>query len=93
MAKVCSDLDKPRGFVAMGREAAAEHFAGEPPRRLPGIGPKTAERLRALGIKTIGALQRVPEAELAARFGARHGRDLSRRRGSTTTPRSSSSAR
>ncbi|HMJ01870.1 MAG TPA: DNA polymerase IV [Conexibacter sp.] len=79
VAKVCSDLDKPQGFVAMGRETAAEHFAGESPSRLPGIGPKTAERLRAMGIETIGALQRFPEEQLVARFGERHGRDLRRR--------------
>jgi DNA polymerase-4 len=76
IAKICSDLGKPRGFVAMGREEAAERFAGDPPSRLPGIGPKTAERLREHGIATIGALQQMPEAELAARFGARHGREL-----------------
>jgi DNA polymerase IV len=76
IAKICSDVGKPRGFVAMGREEAAERFAADPPSRLPGIGPQTAERLRAAGIETIGALQRVPEAELAARFGARHGREL-----------------
>lgn len=79
VAKICSDLEKPRGFVAMGREAACERFASEPPGRLPGIGPKTAERLRELGIETIAQLQRFPEAELAARFGARHGRELHRR--------------
>jgi len=79
IAKICSDLGKPRGFVAMGREEAAQRFAADPPSRLPGIGPKTAERLRALGIETIGALQQVPEAELAARFGARHGGELHRR--------------
>jgi DNA polymerase-4 len=80
IAKICSDLGKPRGFVAMGREEAAQRFAGAPPSRLPGIGPKTAERLRMLlGIETIGQLQQVPEAELAARFGARHGRELHRR--------------
>jgi DNA polymerase IV len=76
VAKICSDLGKPRGFVAMGREEAAGRFAGDPPSRLPGIGPKTAERLRALGIETIGALQRTPAEQLAARFGARHGREL-----------------
>ncbi|HZV73486.1 MAG TPA: DNA polymerase IV [Conexibacter sp.] len=76
IAKICSDVGKPRGFVAMGREEAAERFAGDSPSRLPGIGPKTAERLREHGIATIGALQRMGEAELAARFGARHGREL-----------------
>jgi DNA polymerase IV len=79
IAKICSDAGKPRGFVAMGREEAAEHFAGDPPSRLPGIGPKTAERLRELGIETIGALQRAPEAELAARFGPRSARELHQR--------------
>jgi DNA polymerase-4 len=79
IAKICSNLGKPKGFVAMGREEAARRFAGDPPSRLPGIGPKTGERLRALGIETIGALQRMPEAELAARLGARHGRELHRR--------------
>jgi DNA polymerase-4 len=79
IAKICSDLGKPRGFVAMGREEAAQRFAAEPPSRLPGVGPKTAERLRALGIETIGALQRMPEAQLAGHLGARHGGELHRR--------------
>jgi len=76
IAKICSDVGKPEGFVAMGREEAAERFARDSPRRLPGIGPKTAERLQALGIETIGALQRVPEADLAAHFGPRYAREL-----------------
>jgi DNA polymerase-4 len=79
IAKICSDVGKPAGFVAMGREDAAQRFAQAPPSRLPGIGPKTAERLRELGIETIGALQRIPEAQLAARFGPRHARELQAR--------------
>ena len=79
IAKVCSDLGKPAGFVAMGREEAARRFAGQPPKLLPGIGPKSAERLRALGIETIGQLQRTPLEALTARFGANHGADLLRR--------------
>jgi DNA polymerase-4 len=76
VAKICSDLGKPAGFVAMGREEAARRFAGDPPSRLPGVGPKTAERLREIGIDTLGALQQVDEAALAERFGARHAREL-----------------
>lgn len=79
IAKICSDLGKPQGFVAMGREEAVERFAGHPPKLLPGIGPKTVERLRELGIETIGQLQATPEEQLTARFGARHGGDLLRR--------------
>ena len=76
VAKVASDLEKPQGFVAMGREEACRRLAGRPPRILPGIGPKTAERLAALGYTTIGALQQAPEAQLIGRFGDNHGRDL-----------------
>jgi DNA polymerase-4 len=76
IAKVASDLEKPRGFVAMGREEACRRLADRSPRIIPGIGPKTAERLAALGFTTIGALQRAPEDVLAQRFGANHGRDL-----------------
>ena len=79
VAKVASDLEKPRGFVAMGREEACRRLADRPPRIIPGIGPKTAERLAALGFTTIGALQRRRRTLLAQRFGANHGRDLHRR--------------
>ena len=71
VAKCCSDLGKPAGFVAMGREEACERFATAPTSRVPGIGPKTADRLAELGYRTIGQLQRADEAQLAARFGSR----------------------
>jgi len=76
IAKVSSDLEKPQGFVAMGREEACRRLVGKSLRIIPGIGPKTAERLAAMGFATIGALQQADEDVLAQRFGARHGRDL-----------------
>lgn len=76
VAKVASDAEKPCGFVVLTREQAAQRFATEPPRLLPGVGPKTAERLAALGIETIDALQRRPLDELVRRFGDSHGRGL-----------------
>ena len=79
IAKCCSDLGKPAGFVAMGREEACIRFATAPTRRLPGIGPKTAERLAELGYATVGQLQEADEAQLAARFGDRWARYLKAR--------------
>jgi DNA polymerase-4 len=79
VAKVASDAEKPRGFVVLTREGACERFAGAPPGLVPGIGPKTAARLAALGIRTLGELAAVPERELTARFGPRLGAELSRR--------------
>ncbi len=76
VAKVASDAEKPRGFVVLSREQAAERFGGAPPKLIPGIGPKTAERLTAMGIGTLGALQRYPVDDLIARFGSNHGQAL-----------------
>ena len=76
IAKVASDLEKPQGFVAMGREEACRRLAGSSLRIIPGIGPKTAERLAAIDLTTIGALQRADEQALAARLGVRHAREL-----------------
>jgi DNA polymerase-4 len=79
VAKCCSDLGKPAGFVAMGREEACIRFAPAPTRRIPGIGPKTAERLAELGYATVGQLQEAGEAQLAALFGKRTARYLKSR--------------
>ena len=76
VAKVASDAEKPRGFVVLPKGTAAVRFADEPPRLIPGIGPRTAERLRAIGIETIGALQRRSVDDLVLRFGDRAGRSL-----------------
>ena len=56
VAKVASDAEKPDGFVVLTREQACERFAGSPPGLIPGIGPKTAERLAERGIDTLGQL-------------------------------------
>jgi DNA polymerase-4 len=79
VAKVASDAEKPRGFVVLTREQACARFGGAPPGLVPGIGPKTAERLRTLGIDTLARLAAAPAGELAARFGPRLGVELRRR--------------
>jgi DNA polymerase-4 len=66
VAKVASDAEKPRGFVVLTREQACTRFADCSPRLIPGIGPKSAERIAALGIHTIAALAGAGEPELAA---------------------------
>ncbi len=79
VAKVASDAEKPHGFVVLSREAACARFAGAGCGLVPGIGPKTVERLRACGIATLGQLAAALEPELAARVGARWARELQRR--------------
>jgi DNA polymerase-4 len=53
VAKVASDAEKPAGFVVLTREQACARFAASPPGLVPGIGPKTAARLAALGLTTL----------------------------------------
>jgi DNA polymerase IV len=79
VAKVASDAEKPAGFCVLTREQACARFASSPPGLIPGIGPKTAAKLEAIGLRTLGELARAPEALLVERFGPNHGRDLLRR--------------
>lgn len=73
VAKVASDAEKPAGFVILTLEQACERFAGAPTSLVPGIGPRTAERLDALGLTTLGALAAADEQQLVQEFGARQG--------------------
>jgi DNA polymerase IV len=75
VAKVASDAEKPAGFVVLSREQARARFAQAPCELIPGIGGKTAERLRSLGIGTIAELAAAPEETLAG-FGPRLGAGL-----------------
>jgi DNA polymerase IV len=73
VAKVASDAEKPAGFVVLSREEACARFAAAPPGLVPGIGPKTAERLQRMGIGTLAQLAAADEAALVAAFGVRQG--------------------
>jgi DNA polymerase-4 len=75
VAKVASDLEKPDGLVVVEPGREAEFLAPLPIERLWGVGKVTAKELAALGISTIGQLQRVAPAALVARLGP-HGPDL-----------------
>lgn len=79
VAKVASDAEKPAGFCVLTREQACERFASAPPGLIPGIGPKTAAKLTAMGLHTLGDLARASEQVLVQRFGPNHGLDLLRR--------------
>jgi DNA polymerase IV len=78
VAKVASDAEKPDGFVVLTALEARERFSGASPGLVPGIGPRTVERLEAHGVTTLGALAATPEMELVRWFGARHGPALGR---------------
>jgi DNA polymerase-4 len=75
IAKVASDLEKPDGLVVVEAGGEAAFLAPLPIERLWGVGKATAKELAALGIATIGQLQRLPRVTLVARLGD-HGAGL-----------------
>ncbi|HKR89068.1 MAG TPA: DNA polymerase IV [Phenylobacterium sp.] len=72
LAKIASDLDKPRGFSVIGAAEAERFLAARPVSILPGVGPAMAASLEKAGFRTVGALARADVRDLAARWGA-HG--------------------
>ena len=77
LAKVASDLDKPRGFAVIGRREALDFLAPQPVGLIWGVGPALKTRLARDGIVTIGQLARVADDDLVARYGS-VGRRLAR---------------
>jgi DNA polymerase IV len=69
LAKIASDLDKPRGFAALDQEEAREMLAEKPVGFIYGVGPATQEKLVQRGFRIIADLQRADENELMKQFG------------------------
>jgi len=70
LAKIASDLRKPRGYSVIGRAEAVAFLAPKPVTVIWGVGKAMQARLAEDGIRTVGALQRIPETDLARRYGA-----------------------
>src|SRR2546429_7793520 len=69
VAKVASELRKPRGLVLVPPGTEAPILAPLPLGRLPGCGPATAVRLERVGVRTIGDLAALPDPLLGELFG------------------------
>ncbi len=69
LAKLASDLDKPRGYAVIGAAEAEDVLAPMPVGAIHGIGKVTAGKLEARGITEIRQLQAMSDAELRAAFG------------------------
>jgi DNA polymerase-4 len=69
VAKVASDLRKPRGLVVVKAGEEAAFLAALPLQKLPGCGPATVERLARMGVRTMGELAALPDALLGELFG------------------------
>ena len=68
LAKIASDMDKPRGFAALDQDEARAMLADKPVGFIFGVGPATQERLSQRGFRIIADLQRADETELMKQF-------------------------
>ncbi|HRP08927.1 MAG TPA: DNA polymerase IV, partial [Gemmatimonadales bacterium] len=90
IAKIASDYAKPRGICEVRAGWERGFLAGLPLKALPGIGPRTAERLAVRGLEEVHQVQHMPHDELVRLLGRDEAMVLSRRvegRGGTTLVR------
>jgi DNA polymerase-4 len=87
VAKIASDLRKPRGFVVVEPGDEAVFLAPLPLRRLPGLGPAAERALSGLGISTLGQLAALPLDTVQRRVGRGSGTSIwERAQGIDTAP-------
>jgi DNA polymerase IV len=76
LAKIASDLDKPDGFCVLRPEDMLGAVGDQPAALIPGVGPKTAERLARIGITKVAELARAPSETLERALGPQLGSSL-----------------
>lgn len=84
LAKIASDLDKPRGFAVIGAAEAQSFLSDRGVSLLPGVGPAFAASLAKAGLHTIGQIAASDRKAMLGRFGSSglrlhelaHGRDV-----------------
>jgi DNA polymerase-4 len=76
IAKIASDLDKPDGFCVLTASGMIEAVGDRPASLIPGVGPKTLERLRSVGVETVAELAAAPVEKLEGALGPNLARDL-----------------
>ena len=69
LAKVASDMQKPRGFSVIGAAEATDFLKDKPVKLIWGVGKAFAETLERDGIRLIGQLQTMEETDLMRRYG------------------------
>lgn len=86
LAKIASDLDKPRGFAVIGKTETLEFLASKPVDLIYGVGKVFSDTLRKDGYETIGQLQRAAPEDLMRRYGESGARLARLARGDDSRP-------
>lgn len=84
LAKMASDLDKPKGFSVIGAAETLDFLEPQPVKMIWGVGAAMQAKLKGDGLNTIGDIRKREETALIARYGSMgkrlhelsHGRDF-----------------
>src|SRR3989440_2348428 len=69
LAKIASDMDKPRGFAVLDKDEAVAFLSAKPVGFIWGVGKVSQARLQRDGFNTVAELQRADETDLMRRYG------------------------
>jgi len=69
LAKIASDMDKPDGLTIIMPEDVDQFIESLPIHKVPGVGKNTHDKLKLMGVKTLGDVKKCPEEVLVRRFG------------------------
>ncbi|TFG91318.1 MAG: DNA polymerase IV, partial [Syntrophobacterales bacterium] len=69
LAKIASDMDKPDGLTIIGPETVDRFIESLPIHKVPGVGKNTHEKLRVMGIRSLGDVKQYPEELLVKKLG------------------------
>ncbi|MBN1643354.1 MAG: DNA polymerase IV, partial [Dehalococcoidales bacterium] len=69
LAKIASDMDKPGGLTIITSEQVDRFIESLPIHKVPGVGKNTHEKLRLMGVRTLGDVKQYSEELLVRRFG------------------------
>lgn len=86
VAKIASDLDKPDGLVVITQTTCRKMLDPLPVSVIPGIGPRTLDRLHQVDIRTVADLRCAPDRDLEPIFGRYTGRTHERAAGIDNRP-------
>jgi len=86
LAKIASDMDKPDGLTVIHPSQVNAFIKALPIQKVPGVGQKSQQALKCLGIRFLGDIQRYPEEMLVKRLGKFGHRLIHLAQGIDTTP-------
>lgn len=70
LAKIASDLDKPKGFSVIGEAETLDFLTPQPVKLIWGVGASLQGKLKSDGLNTIGDIRGREEVDLVARYGS-----------------------